>query len=126
MGDLSRNFSRDEWQCKCGNCDPPTVDAELVKVLQEDISDHFKRPVVITPNGGHRCKDWNKRCGGVSTSQHILGKAADFNVKGVSPITVYTYLIKKHPERYGVGVYDSFVHLDIKSGGPRRWDKRHV
>ena len=44
---LSRSFKREEFLCKCGNCDYDTVDTELVALLQE-IRDNFNEPIVIT------------------------------------------------------------------------------
>lgn len=123
MGDLSKNFSRSEWVCKCG-CGFDTVDAELVRLLQEDVRDYFNKRVTVTPNGGCRCYDHNAKCGGVTNSQHRQGRAADIKVADVPSKVVYDYLNEKYPERYGLGLYDTFVHVDTKSGKARRWDGR--
>ncbi len=41
MGDISPNFNRSEFHCKCGNCKPIAVDVELVNVagrlITEDV-----------------------------------------------------------------------------------------
>lgn len=118
MGDLSKNFSRFEWTCKCG-CGEDTVDAELVRVLQDDLRDYYKAPVTVTPNGGCRCPTHNIDCGGSDESQHMQGKAADVKVKGVSPQAVFTYLNRKFPNRYGLGNYRTFTHLDVRKGKAR-------
>lgn len=124
MGDLSKDFSRFEWQCKCGECGPSTVDAELILILQQYVRDHYNRKVTITPNGGFRCEPWNKICEGTERSKHIKGMAADIRVESVPPQALYTYLCKKFPDKYGIGLYDTFVHLDVWPGPARRWDYR--
>lgn len=120
VGDLSENFSRSEHACSCG-CGFDTVDVLLNRVLQ-CLRDHFKRKVTIT--GGNRCKKKNKATKGASsTSLHMEGKAVDFVVKGVAPLEVYAYLETEYPDRYGIGLYDDRVHLDVRRDRAR-WDKR--
>lgn len=41
------------------------------------------KPVVIT--NGYRCPRLNKRVGGVDTSAHLTGYAADFRIPGLTP-----------------------------------------
>jgi len=41
MGDLSKNISRSEIECKCG-CGTDTIDAETIKAVQ-DTCDHFAK-----------------------------------------------------------------------------------
>lgn len=120
MGDLSKNFSRDEFKCNCGECEQVGPPQELVDVLQ-DVRDHFGRAVVI--NSGHRCPAYNRRVGGAFRSQHLTGKAADFNVAGHSPVEVQEYLLDKYGGRYGIGRYNTFTHVDVRPG-PARWDLR--
>lgn len=118
-GDLSANFSRKEWACKCG-CGFDTVDAELVKILQE-YRDEAKAIVIITPHGGCRCPIQNKASGGAIGSQHMKGKAADIHVKGKTPKEVFDYFDKKYPVKYGVGLYKTFTHIDVRNGLAARW-----
>lgn len=40
-------------------------------------------PIIIT--SGYRCQRVNELVGGSKTSQHLLGKAADFHVQGYTP-----------------------------------------
>lgn len=124
MGDLSENFSRHEWTCKCG-CGFDTVDSQLVTILQKDLRDYFNKPVTITYNGGCRCLIHNAQCGGVVKSQHRKGRAADIKVTDVPPKVVYKHLDKLYPDSLGLGLYDTFVHVDTKTGPARRWDNRN-
>jgi len=118
MGDISTNFSRSEFACKCNRCGQDTVDVELIKVLEE-IRAHFGKPVVIT--SGYRCQSWNAHEGGAITSQHIYGRAADFYMPGVKPVQVIKWLDENYRELYGVGLYSTWVHLDTRTNGPARW-----
>lgn len=78
MGDLSRNFSRSEFTCRCGEV---IVSPDLVLLLQ-GIRDRVNRSVVI--NSGYRCEEHNREVGGVRNSRHLLGEAADIFVPGMS------------------------------------------
>lgn len=49
------------------------------RVLQP-LRDHFKEPIVIS--SGYRCTEVNAAVGGVSTSQHCKGMAADIYLGG--------------------------------------------
>lgn len=112
---LSSNFSVYEFACKDGT-DIIPVDMELVRVLQ-DVRDHFKVPVTI--NSAYRTPSYNKKVGGVNASQHIRGTAADISVKGVAPVKVYTYLTEKYPNKYGIGKYPTFTHIDTRPSKAR-------
>jgi uncharacterized protein YcbK (DUF882 family) len=117
---LRKNFYRFEFACSCG-CGKDTVDAELLDVLV-DLRANFNSPITI--NSGYRCKNYNKKIRGAKQSQHLYGRAADIVVKNVSPIKVYSYLEKEYPSKYGLGIYDTFVHIDTRSGKKARWDRR--
>lgn len=76
---VGKYFKVREFQSKDGY---PTVliDDNLVDLLDQ-IREYFGKPVVIT--SGYRTKSHNAAVGGVSNSQHTLGKAADIQVTGV-------------------------------------------
>ena len=113
---LSLNFSRGEFACGCG-CGFATVDTELLKVL-EVVRKRFNSPVTI--NSGCRCEYHNLKVGGSYGSKHKQGIAADMVVKGIEPEIVYEFLDSHQPNRYGVGCYKSFTHIDIR-GKKARW-----
>jgi len=115
-GQLSENFHRHEFACKCG-CGFATADAELVAVL-EFVRAHFGSPIAI--NSGCRCPEHNKNEGGSSRSKHLQGIACDFRVIGVDADIVATFLEKTFPDRYGIGRYHGRTHLDVRPG-PARW-----
>ena len=120
MGDLSKNFSKSEFECKCG-CGMGNIDPELINVLQ-DLRDWWRAPITI--NSGCRCYEYNEKVQlrsnpdyipGSSRSQHMLGTAADIVVSGISVGEVRRYLNHKYPDKYGIGAYNSFTHIDVRS-----------
>lgn len=117
MGDLSKNFSRHEFACKCG-CGFNTVDVELLDLCEEvrEIAG-----VPITPTSGCRCSAHNLASGGGKRSQHLFGRAVDLPVP--DPKKVFDELCKRYPDEYGFGRYmdDGFVHVDSRSNGPATW-----
>lgn len=108
---LNRFFGRDEFACKCG-CGFNTVDAELLHILTR-LRNGLSSPVSIS--SGCRCAQHNQNEGGTDKSQHLIGRAADITVHGVSPGEVYQWLNSKYPNKYGMGRYDSFTHFDTRS-----------
>lgn len=108
---VSKNFSRKEFACKC-KCGFATVDIELVNVL-ENIRMHFGNPVKIT--SACRCTEHNRNVGGRPNSKHLRGIAADIVVSGVDPKQVYEYLDCIYSDRYGIGCYNTFTHLDVRT-----------
>lgn len=119
MGDLSVNFSRSEFACRCG-CGYDTVDAKLLEAL-EALRQHFGSPVSIS--SGCRCREHNQIVGGSSRSQHLFGRAADIVVRDVGPDEVADYLERTFTGRLGVGRYTRFTHVDSR-GNAARWDYR--
>lgn len=113
---LNNYFKRKEFACRCG-CGTSTVDAELLQVVT-DVREHFGAPVVIT--SGHRCSKHNANVGGAKNSMHLTGKAADIKVTGVSPMEVRAYLCNKYTDKYGIGAYPTFTHIDVR-GNKARW-----
>ena len=111
MGDLSKNFSRSEFECSCG-CGLDDVSVELVELLQE-IRDEIEEPIAIT--SACRCKEHNEAVGGAKKSQHLLGTAADIVVRACTPDYVYQHIDNKHPDTFGLGKYRSFVHVDVRT-----------
>ena len=104
------NFKVNEFACTDGS-DPVFIAPELVKVLQK-IRNHFGKPVTI--NSGYRTVTKNKAVGGATYSQHLYGTAADITVKGVAPAKVAAYAETLLVGKGGIGIYDSFVHIDVR------------
>lgn len=114
---VSANFKVKEFACTDGS-DPIFIDTELVKILQK-IRAHFGKSVTIT--SAYRTPTKNKACGGTTYSQHLYGRAADIKVKGVSPKTVAAYAEKLMPNKGGIGIYNTFTHIDVRAS-KSRWN----
>ena len=116
---LSPSFRVREFACTGSNT--LVLDDELVVLLQ-CIREHFGKPVHIT--SGYRTGAHNAAVGGSKTSQHLLGRAADFWVEGVDVTTVADYAETLIPERGGLGRYPKdaahpnrstgWVHIDTR------------
>ena len=119
MGDLSRNFSGDEFKCPC--CGRMQVHSDLITGLQ-CLRDKAGAPLYIL--SGYRCERHNTRVGGSPRSQHLLGKAADIRIEWYSSRDTYD-LASRQPEfdNGGIGLYpdQGFVHVDVRVNGPARW-----
>lgn len=114
---VSKNFKVKEFACADGS-DPIFIADDVVTVLQK-VRTHFGKPVTIT--SAYRTPAHNKSVGGTKYSQHLYGKAADFKVKGVAPKKVAAYVEKVLPNSGGIGIYSSFVHVDVRKT-KARWN----
>jgi uncharacterized protein YcbK (DUF882 family) len=109
---ISKNFNRAEFRCPCG-CKFDSVDSELLLAL-EDVREYFNAPITIT--SGNRCESHNSSDAvkGSKHSFHVRGLAADFKVSGKTPQEVADYLNSQYPNTYGIGVYSTWTHLDVR------------
>lgn len=121
---LSPSFKVREFACK--GSDVVLLDDELVVLLQ-CIREHFGKPVHIT--SGYRTAAHNAAVGGSKSSQHLLGRAADFHVEGVPVAAVAAYAETLLPSQGGIGRYPKdaahpkrrtgWVHIDTRAGKSR-------
>ena len=109
---VSKHFKVKEFAQKDFRCDKVVVYTELIDVL-EDIRAHFNEPVIIT--SGYRTPEYNAKIGGAKNSQHTKGSAADIKVSGIPAREVQKYLKHKYPDKYGIGSYLTFTHIDIRA-----------
>lgn len=109
---ISEHFKVREFAQKDLRCDKVIVDTELIDVL-EDIRAHFNKPVIV--NSGYRTPEYNAKIGGVKNSQHTKGTAADIKVSDTPAREVQKYLKNKYPDKYGIGSYSTFTHIDVRA-----------
>lgn len=121
---LAPCFQVKEFACRAS--DTILIDDELVVLLQ-CIREHFGAKVHIT--SGYRTAEHNAAVGGSKSSQHLLGRAADFYVEGVPVATVAAYAETLLPGRGGIGRYPKdakhptrktgWVHIDTRTNKSR-------
>lgn len=107
-----KHFKLDEFRCK--HCGKLKLDINLLLKLEE--LRELTGPLVI--NSGYRCPIHNKNVGGASNSQHIRGTAADVKGTKTPPATVYIHANIVFKDS-GVGRYNTFTHVDVRSGRSR-------
>ncbi len=107
---LSENFWRYEFACKCG-CGFQAVDVELLTVLQR-IRSHYGR--IVTINSGARCLTQNTSQGGFLRSRHLRGEAADFVVEGIPAQEIQALIRRWYPGKFGIGRARDWTHLDVR------------
>lgn len=124
---LSKNFSKKEFDCKCGCEMPLDVLYNIQKLANQLQIIRTLTGQSIKINSGYRCKKHNNLIGGSKNSQHILGKASDIVIRDISPnnlTDLIDELISKGKIlQGGLGRYNTFTHYDIRKR-KARWDFR--
>ena len=127
MGTISRNFSYSEFEnsdtAKRLHINNAITDWEVrdnIKALVENVlqplRDSWGGPIFI--NSGYRCKELNEAVGGVETSQHVLGMAADCGC--TDPYAMAKLLLRmKLPFDQAI-LYPDFLHLSYRDDGENR------
>lgn len=124
---LTKNFNKKEFDSKDGSPMPPEVLLNIQKlaIQLQALRDVLSAPIRI--NSGYRSPEHNKAIGGSKNSQHVLGKAADIRVNGKTPKQMYDVIegmiASGDMLQGGLGLYDTFVHYDIRKT-KSRWDYR--
>lgn len=115
---VSKNYLRSEMACGCG-CGFDSVDSQTLVIMEE--CREFVGEEII-PSSVSRCVKHNKAEGGAEKSLHLLSRAADLPVR--NPEKLYKWLCDKYPTKYGFILYNTFVHIDTRTGRPYRKDNR--
>lgn len=124
MGDLTHDFDWSEMACHDGTPVPPELRGNMQKLANnlQVLRDKVGAPIHIV--SGYRTPQHNAVVDGAGHSQHMLAKAADIQVQGMTPkqvcALVKQLISEKQMAEGGVGLYDSWVHYDVR-GTPARW-----
>jgi len=109
-------FTEDEFACKCG-CGLNNMQSKFLSML--DAARGYAN-VAFSVNSGCRCPKHNAAVGGVDTSSHTLGWAADIS----TPTTYHRFRVVYGAIRAGftrIKIYKSFVHLCANPDKPEHW-----
>lgn len=118
---ISNNFKLREFECTHPDHHHVIVDSELLNKVQH-LRDYWQKPIYF--NSAYRCGLRNVQVGGAENSQHLLGKAVDI------PLHCFDVPIEMVKESAlnigftGIGLYDEFIHLDVRDGPLVIWDDR--
>lgn len=109
---ISDNFYKSEWECQClcGQC---IKDLDLI-FLAEKIRAIWNNPMIV--HSVNRCRNYNRKIGGVKYSQHIQGKAIDFHISKIPVKELHKKMLElyQNNEIRNLGLYDTFVHVDVR------------
>lgn len=125
---LTKNFSKSEFDSKDGAEMPHEILLNVIKLAHslQKLRDELDAPITI--NSGYRSPSHNKKVGGAVASRHLTGRAADIDVKGFTSEyvarTIEQLILSGDMIQGGIGIYDTFVHYDIR-GVRARWDFRN-
>lgn len=139
MGNISPHFSLSEFGlpeakaarhgCAGAEYPPEWVEARLaplVRALEVIRAEFGGKPIRII--SAYRPLKYNTALGSKPDSQHVQGRAADFQIDGVAPSVIYRRVLELHQlgriEIGGIGVYDEFNHVDVRGGALATWDER--
>jgi len=114
MGDLTKNFSKEEFACPC--CGEFKMDNGLVAFLQA-VREYVDTPLKI--NSGFRCEKHNREVGGRSSSEHLTGMAVDVACTS----SRLRYELISNAMRAGItrlGIADTFIHIGVSSEHPQK------
>ena len=116
-------FDTREFESRDGAKSPygeTVVKPELVHLLNR-IREKWGRPIIV--NSAYRSPEHNKAVGGVANSFHVQGLAADIRPERPEDLDELQDLCLELVSDGGVGLYDTFVHIDAR-GRKARWDNR--
>ncbi len=127
MGTISKDFSFSEFESskiaeEKGICN--VIRSFAVRDALKSLVDNVLQPlrdiagVPLRINSGYRCGELNAAVGGVPTSQHVKGEAAD--VAFPKPIELARMAADNHLPFDQMIIYPTFVHFSHKLNGEQR------
>ncbi len=120
---LSKHFTSNEFQCKCGICEIQYLEDSLLDKI-ELVREKYGKPIIIT--SGYRCLAHNKAIGGAINSSHVSALALDIQpelliLDELDDLYDVCYTIF---DNIGDGRNRGFIHVDdrpAKTTGKRTW-----
>ena len=111
---MPNHFSHKELACKCGCGLQNTTDIQLS--MLNNVRELVGVPMIVT--SGSRCPEYNKKVGGVETSDHLTGQGTDVFCETSS----MRFALIRSAIAIGfkrIGVAKDFIHLGSNNNNPR-------
>ena len=109
--------------CKC--CGQHYYSIELIarlNYLRQAVKEKFGKDLIIT--SAYRCPAHNARVGGVKGSYHTKGMAADVKVEGIDSVELA--IMAEQVGFTGIGIYNTFIHVDVREKPAKWYNKQPV
>lgn len=127
MGTISKDFSYKEFEASavadekhiCNvivSFDVRDAILSLVENVLQPLRDAWGKPLHI--NSGYRCRKLNEAVGGVPTSQHVKGEAAD--IAAENPVELARLAARLNLPFDQMILYPTFVHFSHRLEGKQR------
>jgi zinc D-Ala-D-Ala carboxypeptidase len=120
-----------EWNKRWPDFTPDEVCCKGTKqiFIQIEAMDKLQkmRNIIMLPlkiNSAYRTPAYNKEIGGSINSQHIFGRAFDVKIRGGKWGVEEMKKAARMVGFTGVGLYDTFIHVDNRPSGQADWDMR--
>lgn len=118
---ITDHFDSKEFACKDGTEYPEALIEDRLKPLCLTLEVIRRvaggQPLRIT--SGYRTLTYNRKIGSHDTSQHVKGRACDFQHPSLTTDQLYTLIAKLYaagqlPHLGGIGKYPTFIHVDVR------------
>ena len=129
MGTISRNFSYHEFEAsetahayRIDNTIRIYEVRDAVKALVDNVLQPLrdKARKALNISSGYRCPELNAKVGGVATSQHCKGEAADVWCATLTPYQLARLVIENGIPYDQMILYPGFLHLSYSKEGKQR------
>lgn len=119
MNGPTPHLSYNELRCKDGTAYPLRFrldgrDKELGEAFEQLRALAGNKPLEVL--SGYRTPAHNARIGGAKNSQHMEGRALDLRPPEGMSVKRLAALARQIPAIRGVGVYPTFLHIDVRTG----------
>lgn len=108
---VGQHFKVKEFACHDGS-QVVFIDSYLVSIL-DILRNQVGKPVIV--NSGYRTPTRNKAVNGAKYSYHMRGMAADIRIEGMTTKEIANKLNKIIPDKCGIIVYSTWVHIDTRN-----------
>lgn len=122
MGTISKNFSYHEFEASRTAKERRIINVITSAEVRDSIKalvDNLLQPlrdeagVPLRISSGYRCPELNAKVGGVPTSQHVKGQAADVWCATLTPYDLARIVVEEELEFDQMILYPGFLHLSF-------------